>query len=134
MHPPKFLQSPLLYVPYMPQGCPYMPQGCPYMPPLPSGCCHPQRHNFQTFLLRPIKWLSKFLLDRFEEMPGVGGGLATLQSLWAIKKGTSPFNFLSNELFLKFLRQQIAISKFLSGAFRENMRYGGQKPSDHSGY
>ena len=35
-----------------------------------------------------------------------------------------PFNFQSNELFSKFLRKQMAISKFLSDTFRENGRCG----------
>ena len=55
---------------------------------------------------------------------GCGKGLVALQSLSTIKKGTRPFNFQSNEPFLEFLRQQIALSKFLSDAFRENTRYG----------
>ena len=64
---------------------------------------------------------------------GLGGGLIALQSLSTIRKGTSPFNSRSNELFLIFLRQQMAISKFLSHAFWENMKcVEGYPPSDHS--
>ena len=40
-------------------------------------------------------------------MVGVGGGLVALQSLLTSEKGTSHFNFQSNEPFLKFLRQLI---------------------------
>ena len=67
-------------------------------------------------------------------MVGEGEVLFALQSLLTIKKGLSPFNFQSNELFSKFLRQQMAISQFLSEAFRENARFegGGYSPSDHS--
>ena len=35
----------------------------------------------------------------------LGGGYLLFQSLSTIKKGTSPLNFKSNELFLKSLRQ-----------------------------
>ena len=47
-----------------------------------------------------------------------------------LQEDTGPFNFQSNELFLKFLRQQMAISKLKSDAFRENKRYvgGGIRP------
>ena len=55
----------------------------------------------------------------------MGGGLVTLQSLLTIKKGTGPLNYQSNELFLKFLRQQMAISKFLSDAFGKIRGVGG---------
>ena len=49
---------------------------------------------------------------------GVEGGCLALQSLsTAIKAG--PFNFQPNELFSTFLRQQMAISKFLLHAFPE---------------
>ena len=48
-----------------------------------------------------------------------GGGLFALQ-----KKGTSPLNYRSNEPFSKFLRQQMAISKFRSDKFRESTRFG----------
>ena len=46
-----------------------------------------------------------------------------LQSILTIKKGTGPFNFQSNELFPKFLRQQMAISQSKSDAFRENTKW-----------
>ena len=52
-------------------------------------------------------------------------GLAALRSLLTNKKGTSPFNFQSNEPFLKFLQQQMTIPKFLSDAFQENTRCRG---------
>ena len=52
----------------------------------------------------------------------MGRGLVVFQSLPTIKKGPCLFNFQSNELFLKSLRQQIAISKLKSDAFRENTR------------
>ena len=48
---------------------------------------------------------------------GCGRGLVALQSLLTIKKGTNPFNVQSNELFSKFLRQQMGASKFLLGTF-----------------
>ena len=58
----------------------------------------------------------------FGEMMRVGGGLVALQSLFTIEKGTSQFNFQSNERFSKFLRQKIAISKFRSDVFQENTK------------
>ena len=73
--------------------------------------------------------ISKFRLDVFGEIVGVGGGLVALISLSTIKEGTSPLNFQSNETFLEFLRQQIAMSKFLSDTYRENTRRGGDTPS-----
>ena len=56
-----------------------------------------------------------------------------LQSLSPIKNNTNPFNFESNKPFSKFLRQQMAGSKFLSDTFRENTKCGrgGHLPSDH---
>ena len=45
--------------------------------------------------------ISKSLLDVFEEIVGVGGVLVAFQSLSTIKKGTSHFNFLSNEPFFE---------------------------------
>ena len=53
---------------------------------------------------------------------GGGGGLVALQSLLTNKKDTSPSNIQSNEPFLKFPRQQMAISKFLIDVFRENTK------------
>ena len=41
-------------------------------------------------------------------------------------EGASPFNFKPNEPFLKFLRQQLAITKFLPDALWENTRYVGR--------
>ena len=75
----------------------------------------------------------KFWLDVFGEMVGVWGGLVILQSFLTIIKDSSPFNFQLNELFSKFLRQQMAISKLVS-AFREKYeKWGGGYPnSDHS--
>ena len=67
--------------------------------------------------------ISKFWSDVLGEIVGVWGGLVALQSLLIIKKGNGSFNFLSNKLFLKFLRQQMAISKFLSDAFLENASF-----------
>ena len=65
--------------------------------------------------------VSKFWLDVFGKTVSVEGGLVALQSpLLTIKRGTSPFNFQLNELFLKFLWQQMAISKFLSDGFQGN--------------
>ena len=46
--------------------------------------------------------ISEFWLDVFGEMMGVIGALFALQSLSTIKKGTSPFNFQSNEPFWSF--------------------------------
>ena len=46
--------------------------------------------------------ISKFWLDAFRGIMGVGGGLGALQSLSTIKKGTSPLNFHSNEPFWSF--------------------------------
>ena len=67
------------------------------------------------------------------ETVGEGGGLVALQSLSIIKKGTGPFNFQSNELLLKLLRQQTHISKFISDLFHEKTIVGGgYPPSDHS--
>jgi hypothetical protein len=47
-------------------------------------------------------------------MVGVRGGLVALQSLLTIKKGISPFNFQSKELFLKFLQQLLRFEVPLS--------------------
>jgi hypothetical protein len=49
--------------------------------------------------------ISKFILDVYGEMVGVEGVLVAFQSPSAIKKGTSPSNFQSNEPLSKFLRQ-----------------------------
>ena len=61
----------------------------------------------------------------FGEMVGMAWGLVALQSLLTIKKGTNPFNFQSNELFLNFLKQIIVILKFQAYVFRENTTCGG---------
>ena len=58
--------------------------------------------------------ISKFWLDVFGEKMGEEGRLVALQSLSTNEKDTSPSNVQSNEPFSKFLRQQIAISKFIS--------------------
>ena len=72
-------------------------------------------------------------MDVYGKMNGVRGSLAALQSLFTFQKSTSIFNLQSNELFLKFPRQQMAISKFLSDEFQENPRCGGgYPPSNHS--
>jgi len=42
--------------------------------------------------------ISKFLLDVFGRMMGVGGGLVALQSLPTSKQVTSPLNFKTNDL------------------------------------
>ena len=68
--------------------------------------------------------VSKSWLEGFGEIMGVGGALFVLQSLLTIKKGTDPFNLQLNELFLKFLRQQMVISKFITDPFGENMTWG----------
>ena len=60
---------------------------------------------------------------------GGGSWFAALQLLSTVEKDTDTFNFQSNELFSKFLRQQKAISKFLSDAFRENTRCRAYLPS-----
>ena len=49
-------------------------------------------------------------------------GLIALQSLLTNKKRPSPFTFQLNKPFLKFLWQQMAISKFLSYVYWENRR------------
>ena len=70
-------------------------------------------------------------------MVGVGGGLVALQSLLTIKRGTSPFNSQSNELFSKFLRQQMTISKFkldTPGKYEACVWGGGYPPSDYYEY
>ena len=73
----------------------------------------------------------------FGQMVSVGGGLVALQSLLTIKKGTSPFNIRSNELFSKFLRQKWSFQNFyqmyfgkirglcvcVCGHFRISIRY-----------
>ena len=51
--------------------------------------------------------ISNFWLDLFGEIVVVEGVLVAFQSLLTIKKGTSHFNFQSNEPFLKFLRQRV---------------------------
>jgi hypothetical protein len=51
--------------------------------------------------------ISKFWLDAFGEMVGLEGVLVAFQSISTVKKGTSHFNFQSNEPFLKFLRQRV---------------------------
>ena len=53
-------------------------------------------------------------------MVGVERGIVALYSLLIIEKGSSPFNFQSNKPFLKFLRQQMAISKFISDGYRDS--------------
>ena len=77
--------------------------------------------------------ISKFWLDKFWELMGMGGGLVTLQPLLINKNGTSPFNFQSNEPFSKFLRQQMAIKKLsircISGKYEVG---GGNPPFGHS--
>ena len=55
----------------------------------------------------------------------MGGGFFTLHSLFTTKKDTGPFNFQSNELFSQFLRQKMAVTKFLLYGFLENKRCGG---------
>ena len=55
----------------------------------------------------------------------LGGGLIALQSLSTIQNGTGSFNFQSNELLPKFLRQHMAISKILLDVFWENTMLGG---------
>jgi hypothetical protein len=45
-------------------------------------------------------------LDVLEERVGVEGVLAAFKSLSTIKRGTSHFNFESNEPFWKFLQQR----------------------------
>ena len=47
--------------------------------------------------------ISKFLLNVFSEMTGMGGGMVAVKSLLTIKKSTGPFNFQSNEPLSKFL-------------------------------
>jgi hypothetical protein len=66
------------------------------------GGCHPQRP-----IIRPLNYVEQnpYLKILIGFMWGNGGrerGLVALQSLSTIKKGTSPFNFKSNESFLKF--------------------------------
>ena len=61
----------------------------------------------------------------FGEMTGVVGGWLHLQSVSTIKRDTSPFNFQSNVIFLKFLQQPMAISNFISDVFREITRCEG---------
>ena len=79
-------------------------------------------------------YISEFRLDVFGETVGLGGGLVALQfflTIWldliqllsTIKNGTGRFNLQSNELILKFLRQQRDIWKFLWDAFKEKPRY-----------
>ena len=115
----KFIRPSFLYIPYMPPGH--------NLKPLPWGLWGVivLKDNFPDLSTALDKMaISKFWLPVFEEMMGVGGGLVALQSLSTIKKSTSPFNFQSNELFYKFMRQQMAITKFLSYAFRENTVWG----------
>ena len=59
-----------------------------------------------------------------------GGVLFALKPLSTIKDGYCPFNFQSNELFFKFLLQQMAILKYLSDAFRKNSRCGGNTSNE----
>ena len=79
---------------------------------------YPQRHNIYVnvnviyIYVNLLITLNKIWLDVFGEMMGVGGGLIPLQSLSKIQNGTGSFNFQSKELLSKFLRQQMAISKF----------------------
>jgi len=97
--PPKFIPLSFLCKPYTPLGITYNP--CPDR----WGSCHPQSHNFLIFQLRWTNGYLKFWLDVLREMVGVRGVLVVLQSISTIKEGNSPFNFQSNELFSKFLRQ-----------------------------
>ena len=85
----------------------------------------PYNYAEQNDYLKPLIWC----------VLGIDGrrsGVVALQSLFINKKGTSPFNFQSNEPFSKFLRQQMNISKFLSDIFRDKTRLGGHTTFDHS--
>ena len=95
--------------------------------PLPWGLwegCLPQKHNFRTYQYLWTKLLLKLWIGWFWGKYGRGRGFVALKSFLTIKKGTSPFNFQSNELFLKFLWQQMAISTFPSDTFWEDTRRG----------
>ena len=61
----------------------------------------------------------------------MGSNVTCSPSTLTIKMGTSPFNFPSNELILKFLRQQMSISKFISDVFQKNTRCWGEGGGTH---
>ena len=91
----------------------------------------------QDIVSRPFNYTEQMVISTvwinvFWELMSLGGGLLPFKHL-TNKKGTSLFNFQSNESFSKFLRQQMTVSKFLSDTFWENMRVWGYLPSDHSG-
>ena len=66
-----------------------MPQGITYNP-CPEGCGFVILKDiiFEPLATLNKMVLSKFRLDVFAEMVGVGGGLVALQSFWTIKKAT----------------------------------------------
>ena len=117
--PPKFIQSLFLYIPYLPNHAVQL-----FLRAL--GGCHPQRHNFWTFRLFGTKCLHQSFIGCIWGNGSLGMGLVALQSLLTIKKGTHPFNFQSNELFLNFPWHKMAISKLKSDTFWENVRCVGK--------
>ena len=74
--------------------------------------------------------VSKFWLDAFWKLMGMGGVLLPSNNFWLIKRALALSIPNQIESFLKFLQQQVVIAKFLSDAFRENTRCGGYLLSD----
>ena len=74
-----------------------------------AGCSSSKTYSPDLSVTLKKKAISKFLLDVFGKTVGLERGLVALQSLLKVTKGTGPFDFQSNELFSKFLRQKMAI-------------------------
>ena len=84
------------------------------------GECPPQKHNF--YLEINYGEQNGYLKILMREMVGVEGVLVAFQSLSTIKKGTSHFNFQSNEAFLKFLRECFLCKPYMPQGHNYNLQ------------
>ena len=123
--PSKFIQSPFLYL-YLicPQDITWTlaPENCG------GGVI------LKDIISGPFNYIGKNgyfkILIRCGEMGGMGGGLLPSNHFWLLTKALAFSISNGIELFLEFLGQQMAISKFLSNTFWENPRCeGGYLPS-----
>ena len=80
-----------------------------------------------------LKNLSRCILG-IDGLREGGGGMLPSNRFWLTKKALALPIFNRMSLFVKVLRQQVAISKFVSDALWENMRFGdgGYLPPNHS--